>query len=240
MIVARSSGFDFSLFKEVAETEGIHLLVDKDKGWTSFNAVAKLRNRSKVKKVGHAGTLDPLATGLLILGFGKGTKTIDTFKLLDKEYMAKVRFGAVTATDDAEADEAEVVENYAIDEDELRNVLPAFTGEIQQLPPNFSAKRVNGKRAYELARKDKPVELRPASVTVNEIEILSISGFYAELRIACSKGTYIRSLARDIGKILGCGGYLSDLRRTKIGPYSVEDAYPVAELVERFDNENLS
>lgn len=211
---------------------GAILLVDKPLTWTSFNVVAKLRGAlhklcGHRVKVGHAGTLDPLATGLLILGTGKMTKRLPDLTAEDKEYIATLRLGEITASYDAETPPLDAKPWEHIGEADIRHALSGFLGEIQQRPPNFSAKRFQGERGYNLSRWGEPVEMTPVPVRIDELEVLSIEGPNVALRVACSKGTYIRSLAHDVGQALGCGAYLSALRRTRSGGYSVADALTV-------------
>ncbi len=209
------------------------ILIDKFKEWTSFDVVNKIRSQIKYRrnipkiKVGHAGTLDPLATGLLIVCTGKKTKEIYKFQDATKEYIAKIKLGETTPSFDLET---EVDFRFPIDnieEEEIINTIKSFTGEQEQMPPAYSAKRVNGKRAYISARKGKTLELKPVSIEIFDIEIININMPYIELKILCSKGTYIRAIARDIGLALNNGGYLIELRRTKIGEFKVEDAITV-------------
>jgi tRNA pseudouridine55 synthase len=221
-------------WREHILTEGAALLVDKDLRWTSFDVVAKLRRLLGIKKIGHAGTLDPLATGLLIVCCGKATKSIDQFQAQRKRYTATIRLGATTNTDDAEAPEEQVPEQQAaldtVTEEDLHRTVQEFVGEIQQVPPMFSALKHNGKPLYKLARQGKTVQREARTVTVHSITIVAIALPLLTVEVECSKGTYIRSLARDIGAALGCGGYLHSLRRTGIGEYNVEDALTVKEL----------
>ncbi len=211
---------------------GAILLVDKPLTWTSFNVVAKLRGAlhklcGHRVKVGHAGTLDPLATGLLILGTGKMTKLLPELTGQDKEYIATVRLGETTASYDAETPVLESRRWEHITEADLRTALNGFLGDIQQRPPNFSAKRFQGERGYNLSRWGEPVEMTPVPVRIDTLELLGLSGAEATVRVACSKGTYIRSLAHDVGQVLGCGAYLGGLRRTRSGGFSVAEARTV-------------
>lgn len=218
------------------------LLIDKPLGWTSFDVVAKTRSiirksTDRKVKVGHTGTLDPSATGLLILAIGSYTKKIDQILKQDKEYVAEVTLGYTSSTDDSEGELVKTSNTVMPSEEQIKSVLSSFVGEISQTPPIFSAIKVNGKRAYELARKQKNVELKPRKVKINAISNMSISDNKITFAVSVSSGTYIRSLARDIGEKLGTGAYLSSLRRTSIASVSVEDAIPIDELtVEQISN----
>lgn len=217
---------------------GTTLLIDKEINWTSFDVVNKMRKALKdhlgIKKikVGHAGTLDPLATGLVIICTGKATKQIQKFQDLTKTYEATLRFGATTPSFDLET---EVDKSYKWDhitDEKLESCIAGFIGEQEQMPPVFSAKSVGGKRAYNYARKGKTVELYPVMINIYRIEILSCTMPDVSLLIECSKGTYIRALARDIGTALHSGAHLIALRRIKIGEYSVDDSI----TTENFEN----
>ena len=201
------------------------LLVNKPKGKTSFSLVSAIRKLYNVKKVGHAGTLDPFATGVMILLIGKDcTRLSDRFLHQDKEYIATLHLGV--RTDSYDCDGAVLEENTTIPAlSDIEKVLPSFQGEIDQIPPMFSAKKINGKKLYELARKGIEIERKPARVTV-DIELLHYEYPLLSIRVACSKGTYIRSLAEDIGAMLGCGAHLSELTRTKSGNFSIEECSP--------------
>lgn len=235
--LTKNSSRNFAEWIETVREDGAFALIDKDKDWTSFDVVAKLRNLVRIKKTGHAGTLDPLATGLLILAFGKATKRLQNYVATEKEYYAKVKLGAVTKTDDSEADEENILDISDIIEDDIISAVNSFIGKIQQIPPMYSAKKVKGQRLYKLARKNMEVEIAPSDVEIFSIENIKINKPYVEFLVKCSKGTYIRALARDIGAKLGCGGYLFDLRRTAIGEYKVGDALKIeefSELVEKY------
>lgn len=205
------------------------LLLDKPKGWTSFDVVAKVRGQLrretglKRPKVGHAGTLDPMATGLLIVLTGKMTKHQDEYMKQDKVYEAEVTLGAFSDTDDAEGVLTET--NVAIPgEKSITEALKSFVGQISQMPPNYSAIKINGQKAYDIARTGNQPSLKTRHVTIYSIENIKISGHKLSFVCRVSSGTYIRSLARDLGKVLGCGGYLSALRRTRIGEYVLDNA----------------
>lgn len=206
------------------------LLINKPLEWTSFDVVNKLRYKLKIKKIGHAGTLDPLATGLLIICTGKMTKRIEEFMGFEKEYTGTFVLGHTTPSHDLET---EVVVHSSIDhltKEEIIKAASGFTGRISQLPPMHSAIRVGGKRAYDFARKGKEVELKSREVEVSEFEITNITLPKVSFRIVCSKGTYIRSIARDFGNALGVGAYLSELCRTRIGTYLLADAQEIDDV----------
>jgi tRNA pseudouridine55 synthase len=213
--------------------EGQLLLVNKPYNWTSFDVVGKIRNAFKPLKlkVGHAGTLDPLATGLLVICTGKMTKQIDTFQAQEKEYTGTLVLGATTPSYDmeTEADQHFSIEN--ITEEQIFEATKQFIGELQQYPPAHSAVKVDGERLYEKARRGDEVELKARTVTITEFELTGIALPEINFRVVCSKGTYIRSLAHDFGKVLNNGAYLSRLRRTRSGDYKIEDASEVMELV---------
>jgi len=200
------------------------LLIDKPPGPTSHDVVDMARRALGTRKIGHAGTLDPFASGLLILAVGKMTKEISKFVGLDKEYLAKLKFGATSDTMDRTGKIEELPQPPLVKRGALEDILEKFRGEIDQVPPMYSAKKIGGKKLYELAREGKEIERKPVRVTVHELELLTYGWPFAEIRTRVSSGTYIRALADDIGKALGCGAYLEELRRTKIGPYDVKDA----------------
>jgi tRNA pseudouridine55 synthase len=207
--------------------EGEIILVNKPLEWTSFDIVHRVRAMFEIKKIGHAGTLDPKATGLLILCTGKMTKQIDMFTGWDKEYTGIFALGAVTKSFDTESEVIENKEFAHITETEIRQIFTRFTGIQQQLPPMFSAIKMNGRRLYKDARKGKEIERPTREVEIKEFEMTSFALPYVGFRVVCSKGTYIRSLANDIGAALGCGAYLKQLTRTRIGQFHVNDALPV-------------
>lgn len=199
------------------------LLIDKPSGISSFDVIRRLRNKIGMQRMGYAGTLDPLATGLLIIGIGDATKNLDNYVSLSKEYEVLIEFGKNSTTYDADGEISNGVLR-GVDRKEFENVLKNFIGEILQMPPIFSAKKIKGVRAYDLARKGKEVKLEPKSIKIYKIEILNWDWPFVRLRVNCGKGTYIRSLAHDIGERLGCGGYVKELRRTAIGEFKVENA----------------
>lgn len=207
------------------------LLINKPLRWTSFDIVKKLRYKLKIKKIGHAGTLDPLATGLLIVCSGKMTKSINDFMGMEKEYTGSLVIGQTTASYDLETPPTDPVDITLINAEAIQNVVNSFIGLIQQTPPLHSAIKVNGKRAYELARAGEVAELKKREVEIKEFEVVTIDLPRIDFRVVCSKGTYIRSLARDIGESLGVGAYLSALCRTRIGTFRLEDALQVEEVL---------
>lgn len=213
--------------------QGEILLFDKELDWTSFDLVKKVRNKltrftgEKKLKVGHAGTLDPKATGLMILCTGKATKQIESLQAEEKEYVASIKLGATTPSYDLETEEDAVYPTGHITPEIVQEVFQKFTGEQLQVPPIFSAVKIDGKRAYEHARKGNDVKLNAKLITVHEMELLEFSPNQMVVRIRCSKGTYIRALARDMGEALHSGAYLTGLRRTKIGAFDVNDALTI-------------
>lgn len=205
--------------------QGQMLLIDKPLDWTSFDVVRKLRRLVRTKKIGHAGTLDPLATGLLILCTGKFTKRINEYMAREKEYTGTITLGASTPTYDLESEPVPGKDpSFLTPGIVMETIARQYTGEIDQVPPAHSAIKVDGKRVYELARQGKEVKLEPRRVVIKAFEITEFRLPVLQFRVVCSTGTYIRSLANDLGATLGCGGYLSSLRRTRIGEYSVEQA----------------
>lgn len=220
--------------------------IDKPLGWTSFDAVKRLRGaiqrRLRVKKfkVGHAGTLDPLATGVLIVCTGRATRRIEALQNGTKEYVAEITLGATTPSFDLETEIDATYPWKHITEEKVREILPRFTGRVMQVPPVFSAVKVDGKRAYNLARKGKDIELAAKPLEIKEIEILGYDAPRLTLRIVCSKGTYIRALARDIGEALGSGGHLTALRRTRVGDITIDDCLTVDKAVDIISNGPLT
>jgi tRNA pseudouridine55 synthase len=213
------------------KSEGGFILINKPAGITSHDVVDKLREITKIKKIGHAGTLDPFATGLLILGIGREfTKKLSVFQKKNKEYIATLKLGAESDTFDKEGKIVEKRVEKIPERKEIEEVLKSFFGEIEQIPPAFSAKKIKGKKLYELARKGIKVEPKPQKVKIYEISILEYNFPYLKIKVKCSSGTYIRSLANDIGKKLGCGAYVEDLMRTKIGEFSIENAVELSKL----------
>ena len=219
--------------------QGKVLLINKPLNWTSFDVVRKVRNLVKIKKVGHAGTLDPLATGLLIICTGKFTKRINEFMAREKEYTGSFTLGATTPTYDLESEPANFKPFDHLTEDEIKKATSQFTGEIMQGPPAHSAIKQQGKRVYELARLGKEVVLEPRKLLISEFEITDIALPVVSFRVVCSTGTYIRSLAHDFGQALGCGAYLSSLCRTRIGEFKNEDAMSMEEFEKTIVNNKM-
>ena len=223
--------------------EGEILHIDKPLHWTSFRLVrvvrAKLCQKLKIKKlkVGHAGTLDPLATGVMTVCTGKKTKEIERLQAQTKEYIAEIRLGATTPSFDLETEiDAEYPEEH-ISREKVEECLKQFTGKIEQIPPLFSAVKIDGKRAYEFARKNEEIELKPKILVIKEIELLFYNLPTITIRVVCSKGTYIRALARDIGESLQSGAHLLALQRTRVGDVSLNDCLKVEELDDFFDRQ---
>jgi tRNA pseudouridine55 synthase len=218
--------------------EGQMLLINKPLHWTSFDAVRKIRNLVRTKKVGHAGTLDPLATGLLILCTGKFTKRINEYMAKEKEYTGTFTLGATTPTYDLESEPEYFKTVDFITEEQIKQAVLRFTGEIMQVPPIHSAVKKDGKRAYELARKGKTVELEPRKIFIKEFEIVKTELPLIYFRVVCSTGTYIRSLANDVGAALGCGAYLSSLCRTRIGEFTLSQSLTIEEAEKQIRTDN--
>ena len=218
---------------------GQTLLVDKDLDWTSFDVVKKIKNIIKCKKVGHAGTLDPLATGLLIICTGKNTKKINDIQNQDKVYTGEFILGKSTPSHDLETEFNSQKDIENLTTDRIEEVSKRFVGEQLQRPPKFSAVKVNGKRAYEYARDNEEVKIKEKNINIYEFKITEFNLPNISFKISCTKGTYIRSIARDFGEKLGCGAVLSKLRRTEIGNYNVEDAFKVNDLADKLKKEKI-
>ena len=210
------------------------IIIDKPAGWTSMDVCAKLRGILKTKKIGHAGTLDPMATGVLPVFVGRATRGVEFFEHARKEYEALLRPGIVTDTQDITGTVLETRE-VSLDDAGIEAALAGFRGEILQVPPMYSALKVNGQKLCDLARKGKTVDRQPRPITIHALEYLGMEGGCLRLRVDCSKGTYIRTLCQDIGQALGCGGCMEALRRTRAGEYTVSQAVPLQELL---DSEN--
>lgn len=219
------------------------ILIDKPLEWTSFQVVNKIRwaiskkFRIKKIKVGHAGTLDPLASGLLILCTGKFTKRIEEFQAQEKTYTGKIKLGATTPSYDLETEIDQTFATEHINDDLLQKKTKLFIGEIDQFPPVFSAIKKQGKRLYDLARKGKEIDVESRKIQIHSFKTTLLNDDLVEFEVVCSKGTYIRSLAHDLGRALDSGGHLVELRRTKIGDYSVEDALSIEKFVEKLRSE---
>lgn len=224
--------------------EGEVLYINKPLYWTSFKVVdvvrAKICERLKIKKlkVGHAGTLDPLATGVMIVCTGKKTKEIERFQAQTKEYMATIRLGATTPSFDLETPIDATYPIHHITEEMVNDALKKFIGPIEQVPPVFSACKIKGERAYKLARKNKDIELKPKLLVIDNVELLTCELPIITIKVVCSKGTYIRALARDIGRELGSGAHLTQLVRTRVGEATLDECLQVSEL-DRFFDENI-
>ncbi len=209
--------------------------VRKPLDWTSFDVVNKCRYATGFKKVGHAGTLDPFAEGVLILGFGTHTKMLDRFKEMDKTYRVDIQMGALTDTQDRTG---QILKSITVDSppsaDDIQKVLPGFLGEIAQVPPMYSAKKVKGKTLYSLARAGKIIERSPHHVRIDAIEVLDYSWPVLTCRVRCSSGTYIRTLSEDIGRSLGCGGYAHALVRERVGDIALDECFTLDEFIEEW------
>ena len=210
------------------------ILIDKPQGWTSHDVVGKLRGILHERRIGHSGTLDPLATGLLVVFIGRATRAVEFAEADRKEYIARLRLGMSTDTQDITG---RIIskETDIPDEPEVRIAIERFRGELEQIPPMYSAVKIGGKKLYELARKGESIERKPRHITIFGLEITGRSDNDYILDVVCSKGTYIRTLCHDIGAALGCGGCMSSLRRTKSGVFSVDNAYTIAEIQEAAD-----
>ena len=218
--------------------EGQVLLIDKPLHWTSFDVVRKVRNAIKIKKVGHAGTLDPLATGLLIVCTGKFTKRINEYMAQEKEYTGSFTLGAITPTYDRESTPYDSKDFSHLSEVNISDATKSFVGEIEQVPPIYSAIKKEGVAAYDLARRGETVELKARTINIQAFEITAVEMPLVYFRVVCSTGTYIRSLAHDFGALLGCGAYLSELRRTRIGAHSAENALSIEGFLERLKEDS--
>ncbi|MEQ6166434.1 tRNA pseudouridine(55) synthase TruB [Ekhidna sp. MALMAid0563] len=213
--------------------EGKLLLINKPVDWTSFDVVKKLRYTLKVKKIGHAGTLDPLATGLLIIGTGKFTKKLNELQGLDKTYEGIIEIGKTTPSYDLETEFDSETDWSGVSKEQLEAAREKLTGDIQQIPPAHSAIKVGGERAYKKARKNKEVKLEPRSLTIHDFQIDYTNLPEVKFKVSCSKGTYIRSLAHDFGQMIGVGAYLKKLVRTSVGEYQLSDAVDLDEFVQQ-------
>jgi tRNA pseudouridine55 synthase len=210
------------------------VVVDKPGGMTSHDVVARVRRLAGTRKVGHAGTLDPMATGVLVLGLNRATRLLGHLTLTDKRYTATVRLGVTTTTDDAEGEVVATRSTEALTEADVRSALAAFAGEIDQVPSSVSAIKIAGKRAHARVRDGEEVDLPSRRVTVHSLDVTALALPSLEIDVRCSSGTYIRAIARDLGAVLGVGGHLTALRRTAVGPFTVHDAHTLDELDDSF------
>ncbi|MBY0424199.1 MAG: tRNA pseudouridine(55) synthase TruB [Cytophagales bacterium] len=218
-----NTAFDFEL--------GELILIDKPTSWTSFDVVNKLKSSLNIKKIGHAGTLDPMATGLLVICTGKKTKEIDSYQGQDKEYIFELELGKTTASYDSETEVLEQHDISALTYQLVDDALASFQGPQLQMPPAYSALKINGKRAYKMARKGEVVELKPREITIHELELVDVDFPFVRARMVCSKGTYVRSLIHDLGQKLGVGAYMTALRRSRIGNFHVDQAFDIQSFV---------
>lgn len=212
------------------------LVVDKPAGWTSHDVVGRVRRLARTRKVGHAGTLDPMATGVLVLGLGRATRLLGHLTLTDKAYDATIRLGASTVTDDAEGEVVERRDASGVTDQALADVVRALTGPIRQVPSSVSAVKVDGVRSYARVRKGQDVALTARPVLVSRFEVLARRGDDVDVAVVCSSGTYVRALARDIGSALGVGAHLTALRRTRVGPFGLEQAHTLEQLAAATDD----
>ncbi|MFH0830464.1 MAG: tRNA pseudouridine(55) synthase TruB [Parcubacteria group bacterium] len=206
------------------------LVIDKPKNWTSFDVVAKLRSKTGIRKIGHAGTLDPFATGVLVLAFNRATTLIEYFQQQEKVYRGRIRLGQVSDSDDLEGHKTTIPVSTPPSDESVRLTLARFTGKIMQLPPVYSALKVQGRRMYELARKGQTFERKPRPVTIHALKLLSYAYPYLDLEARVSAGTYIRALARDIGEDLGTGGLLEELVRQRVGQLTLREAHDLNDI----------
>ena len=207
------------------------IIIDKPQEWTSNDVVSRLRRVFNTRRIGHGGTLDPMATGVLPIFVGRATRGVEFFEHAEKDYETTIRFGLTTDTEDITGKTITECEVHLTEED-LLAVLPQFRGDILQVPPMYSAIKVNGQKLYDLARKGREVERQPRPITIHELELLEFTGNEARLRVRCSKGTYIRTLCKDIGEALGCGGCMAALRRVEAGEYTLEGSIPLRQLLD--------
>ena len=207
------------------------VIIDKPAGWTSQDVVSKLRGVLHTRRIGHGGTLDPMATGVLPVFVGRGTRAVEFFEHAEKTYEAVLHLGITTDTEDITGTVLET-KPIAVSKKDFLHSLEQFRGEIQQIPPMYSALKITGQKLCDLARKGKEVERKPRTITIHSLECLEFDGTFARLRVACSKGTYIRTLCKDIGQALGCGGCMESLRRVSAGAYTIDEAIPLQTLID--------
>ena len=210
------------------------VIVDKPAGWTSQDVTARLRRVFGTRRIGHGGTLDPMATGVLPVFVGRATRGVEFFEHAEKTYETVLRLGVMTDTEDISGNVLER-RQVCLTEADFLSILPRFRGQIMQVPPMYSALKINGQKLCDLARKGREVERQPRPITIHELECMEFAGETARLRVRCSKGTYIRTLCKDIGKALGCGGCMESLRRVSAGSYTIEEAIPLETLLETDD-----
>jgi len=215
-------------------TDGI-VVVDKPSGWTSHDVVGRMRKLAGTRRVGHAGTLDPMATGVLVIGIGRATRLLGHLAAHDKEYDATIRLGVTTTTDDADGEIVSSVSASGVGDDDVRAAVSALTGDLEQVPSSVSAIKVDGVRAYAKVRAGEEVVLAPRPVHVATFDVLARRGDDLDVRVTCSTGTYVRALARDLGAALGVGAHLTALRRTRVGGFTLDSARSVDELAEAMD-----
>jgi len=220
--------------RAVTAPDGL-VVVDKPAGWTSHDVVGRTRRLARTRKVGHAGTLDPMATGVLLLGIGRATRLLGHLALTDKQYDATIRLGATTVTDDAEGEVVTTADASGVTDADVAREVAALTGAIEQVPSAVSAVKVDGVRSYARVRSGEQVALAPRSVTVSRFEVLARRGDDLDVAVTCSSGTYVRALARDLGAALGVGGHLTALRRTRVGPFDLVQARTLEQLEPAFD-----
>ena len=214
------------------------VIVDKPEGWTRQDVVSKLRGVLHTRRIGHGGTLDPMATGVLPVFVGRGTRAVEFFEHAEKTYETVLHLGIATDTEDITGTVLETKE-VAISESDFLNILDRFRGEIQQIPPMYSALKINGQKLCDLARKGKEVERKPRTITIHQLDCLEFDGVFARLRVKCSKGTYIRTLCKDIGAALGCGGCMESLRRVTAGAYTIDESIALQLLIDAEDPESF-
>ena len=214
------------------------VIIDKPQGWTSQDVTARLRRVFNTRRIGHGGTLDPMATGVLPVFVGRATRGVEFFEHAEKTYEAVIRFGITTDTEDISGTVLREQE-VNLSEEAFLAVLPRFRGEIMQVPPMYSALKINGQKLVDLARKGKQVERQPRPITIHELEMVDFQGQTATLRVRCSKGTYIRTLCKDIGEALGCGACMAQLRRVQAGEYTISEAVPLLQLLEMENPEQV-
>lgn len=214
------------------------VIIDKPQDWTSQDVTARLRRVFNTRRIGHGGTLDPMATGVLPVFVGRATRGVEFFEHAEKTYEAVIRFGITTDTEDISGTVLTRRE-AGVTEEEFRGVLPRFRGEIMQVPPMYSALKINGQKLVDLARKGREVERQPRPITIHQLELVEFAGETAKVRVRCSKGTYIRTLCKDIGEALGCGACMEALRRVQAGEYTISEAVPLLALLEMENPEQV-